>query len=90
MEVISYSNFRQSLSTILDKVNDNAIPIQITRKGKKGAVIVSVDDWESIEETLYVLQNHSLSAQIASSMQTHKDRSGQMANAIVINEIIGI
>ena len=36
MEVLSYSTFRQSLASTLDKVNEDSTPIQITRKGNKG------------------------------------------------------
>ena len=90
MQAISYSIFRQSLANILDKVNDDSTPIQITRKGKKGAVVISLDDWESMEETLYVLQNKSLSKQIETSIQTHKARTGKTANQEIINEITGL
>jgi len=89
MEVLSYSTFRQSLASVLDKVNEDSIPIQITRKGNKGAVVMSVDDYEQLEETLYVLQNKSLSAQIEKSIQTHEAGKGRKADNQVMDEILG-
>jgi antitoxin YefM len=87
MEVLSYSSFRQSLASVLDKVNADSVPIQITRKGNKGAVVMSVEDYEQLEETLYVLQNKSLSVQIEKSIQTHEAGKGRKANKDVMDEI---
>ena len=87
MEVLSYSTFRQSLASVLDKVNEDSVPIQITRKGNKGAVVMSVEDYEQLEETLYVLQNKSLSAQIEKSIQSHEAGKGRKANKDVMDEI---
>ena len=88
MEVLSYSTFRQSLATVLDKVNEDSTPIQITRKGNKGAVVMSVDDYEQLEETLFVLQNKPLSAQIEKSIQTHEAGNGRKADKQVMSEIL--
>ena len=87
MEVLSYSSFRQSLATVLDKVNEDSVPVQITRKGNKGAVVMSVEDYEQLEETLYVLQNKSLSSQIEKSIQTHEATKGRKASKAVLDEI---
>lgn len=89
MEVLSYSTFRQSLASTLDKVNEDSTPIQITRKGNKGAIVMSVDDYEQLEETLYVLQNKSLSAQIEQSIKTHEAGKGRKASKQTLNEILG-
>lgn len=90
MEVVTYSVLRQTLASVLDKVNQDSVPVQITRKGKKGAVLISVDNFEQLEETLYVLQNKSLSAQIEKSIQTHETHKGYKADQKVIDEIVGI
>lgn len=79
MEVLSYSVFRQSLATVLDKVNEESVPVQITRKGNKGAVVMSVENYEQLQELLYVLQNKSLSAQIEKSIQTYEAGKGRKA-----------
>lgn len=90
MEVLTYSVFRQTLASVLDKVNEDSVPVQITRKGGKGAIVMSVDDFEQLEETLYVLQNKSLAAQIEKSIQTHEAGAGRKADQRVIDEITGI
>ena len=89
MEVLSYSIFRQSLASVLDKVNVDSTPIQITRKVNRGAVVMSVEDYEQLEETLYVLQNKSLSAQIEKSIQIQESGKGRKTDKQVMDEILG-
>ena len=50
---------------------------------------MSVGDYEQLEETLYVLQNKSLSAQIEKSIQTHEAGKGRKADKQVMGEILG-
>lgn len=90
MEAITYSVFRQSLASVLDKVNDDSVPVQITRKGNKGAIVMSIEDYDQLTETLYVLQNKSLATQIEQSIKTHEAQTGREANQQVIDEITGL
>jgi len=55
MNTISYSNFRSHLATTLDKVNDDHVPILITRQNGKPAVIISLEDFNSYEATAYLM-----------------------------------
>ena len=50
METISYSIiFRNHLTRILDKVNDNHKPVLITRTNGKPAVVMSLEDFHSYD-----------------------------------------
>lgn len=55
MDTISYSSFRNQLASILDKVNDHHKPIMITRQNGDPAVLMSVEDFNSYEETAYLM-----------------------------------
>ena len=55
MDTMSYSNFRQNLARSLDQVNDNHKPILITRQNGKPAVLMSLEDFHSYEETAYLM-----------------------------------
>lgn len=55
METVSYSAFRGHLASILDKVNENHKPITITRQNGKPTVVMSLEDFESYEETAYLM-----------------------------------
>lgn len=55
MDTMSYTAFRGHLSSALDKVNDDHIPILITRQNGKPAVLISLEDFHSYEETAYLM-----------------------------------
>ena len=44
----------------------------------KDFIIVSAEDWERDEETLYVLRNNSLMNQVAESLVTYQNNSGYL------------
>jgi antitoxin YefM len=58
MRTTSYSEFRKNLTSNLDRVNDDHEPVVITRdKGKPAAVLMSLEDFASYEETRYLLRS---------------------------------
>jgi antitoxin YefM len=57
MQTISYSEARENLKSVIDRVVADHAPIAITRQRGEGAVLVSESDWASIEETLYLLRS---------------------------------
>ena len=64
MDTISYSNFRSHLANPLDKVNDDHVPIMITRQNGKPAVIISLEDFKSYEETAYLMASPKNAARL--------------------------
>ena len=64
MNTISYSNFRSHLASTLDKVNDDHIPIMITRQNGKPAVLISLEDFKSYEETAYLMASPKNAARL--------------------------
>ncbi len=57
MQAISYSEARENLKAVIDKVVADRAPVAITRQRGEGAVLVSESEWASIEETLYLLRS---------------------------------
>jgi len=58
MRTTSYSELRQHLAATLDSVVNDHSPVIITRdRGKPAAVLMSLDDYASYEETLHLLQS---------------------------------
>lgn len=55
MDVLSYSALRNNLASTLDKVNEDHVPILITRQNGKPAIIMSLEDFKSYEETAYLM-----------------------------------
>jgi len=62
MTTISATKARSNLYSLIDEANSSHEPIQIT--GKRGnAVLLSEDDWKSIQETIYL---HSIPGMVDS------------------------
>ncbi len=58
MRTTSYSDLRKNLTAMLDSVQADHAPIVITRdKGKPAAVLMSLEDFASYEETRYLLRS---------------------------------
>ena len=57
MHAISYSEARENLKSVIDKVVADRAPIAITRQRGEGAVLISASEWASMEETLYLLSS---------------------------------
>ncbi len=56
MEIINYTDLRSNLKYWLDTVIDDVSELVITRKGKKNLVLVSLDEYNSLKETTYLLK----------------------------------
>ena len=58
MRATSFSNLRKNLAATIDSVNDDHEPVLITRDGgKASAVLMSVEDFASWQETNYLLKH---------------------------------
>lgn len=58
MSVVTYSYARQNLAKLMDEVERDRAPVYITRQRKRGAVVImALEDYESMETTLYLLSN---------------------------------
>lgn len=90
MDTVSVNQFRDKLKTFVEQVVTNHIPLKVTRRAGEAFVIMSADDWEREQETLYVLQNSSLMNQIADSLATHNSKTGYTPTSEELNEITGI
>ena len=57
MDTITYSEARSKLAKTMEKVCDDHAPLIITRKNARSVVIISLDDYEALEETAYLLRS---------------------------------
>lgn len=54
MKVVTYSHLRQNLAKIMDEAADDHEPVIVTRTNGKAAVLLSLEDFGSYEETRYL------------------------------------
>ena len=72
MRTISYSKASRSLKAVLDAVHDDADVIVITRRDGADSVVMALDHYQSIIETMHLLATPANAAHLAKSIAQHK------------------
>lgn len=57
VEAIDYTEFKEKISAVIDKVNDDHAPVLIVRQKGQSAVLMSLEDFKSYEETAYLMKS---------------------------------
>ena len=55
MEVLNYTEFRKDLKSSLDKVSNDEEVIVVSRGKDKNVVVISLNEYNSLKETMYLL-----------------------------------
>ena len=85
MIAANYSEFRTQLKKFLDNVEENNETLIIKRGSGKGTVMISLDEYNSIMETVHLLSSKSNADRIYESIQQMKD--GKVVNKGLIEEL---
>ena len=72
MIAANYSEFRTGLKSYLDSVEDDNETLIIKRKSGKGTVMISLDEYNSIMETLHLLSSKKNADRLYESIQQMK------------------
>lgn len=68
MDTLSYTAVRSDLAKIMDQVCNDHTPLIVTRQNARSVVILSLADYQSLEETAYLLRNPANAARLARSI----------------------
>ena len=69
MKTITASEARSKLYKLIDEAAVNSEPVQITGK-RADAVLISMNDWQAIQETLHLLSIPGMRASIRKGLKT--------------------
>lgn len=79
MRTTSYSDLRKNLASELDAVAADHEPVIITRdRGKPAAVLMSLEDFASYEETRYLLRNPANAERLMESVAALEGGKGKV------------
>ena len=84
---LSVNKFRANIKEFGDKVIEDHQAIRVNRRAGKDFIVVSAEDWEREQETLYILRNNSLMSQVAESLKTYKNESGHQPTQAELDDI---
>ena len=69
MKAINYTNARQHLTDTMFQVCESHTPIVITRRKEESVVMISLDDYEALEETAYLLRSPKNAKRLLDSIE---------------------
>jgi len=57
MNVITYTQARSHLAQTMEQTYEDHAPVIITRKNRRPVVMISLEDYQALEETAYLLRS---------------------------------
>ncbi len=77
MRAITYTNARNNLASTMKKVCDDHDPIIVTRKNHEAVILMSLEDYEALNETAYLLQSPKNAKRLIDSIEELNAGKGQ-------------
>lgn len=68
MKTLSSTELRANLSAVMDRVNDDHEPVIVHRAKGKPVVMVSLEDWQAMDETTYLLSSPANREQLRAAL----------------------
>jgi len=76
MDAINYSDLRQNLKKYLDCVYHDHEPLIVTRKNHENVVILSIKDYNALNETQYLLSTKNNADHLLNSLNQLRSEKG--------------
>lgn len=77
MDAISYTAARANLASTMQKVCNDHAPVIITRKSEAPVVMISLEDYEAMQETTYLLRAPTNARRLLESVAELESGNGQ-------------
>ena len=77
MRAITYTSARKNLASTMKKVCDDHDPIIVTRKNNEAVILMSLEDYESLTETAYLMQSPKNAKRLINSIEELNAGKGQ-------------
>ncbi len=69
MKAITYTAARENLAATMDQVCEDRNPVIITRKRDQAVVMISLEDYEALQETAYLLRSPANAKRLIASLE---------------------
>jgi len=77
MRAITYTSARNNLAGTMKKVCDDHAPIIVTRKNNEAVILMSLEDYEALTETAYLMQSPKNAKRLIESIEELNTGRGQ-------------
>ena len=76
MDIVNYTDARQNLKGVMDRVVADMTEIVVTRQNGEAVVMVSLAEWNSINETLHLLSSPKNAERLLTAIRELEDGAG--------------
>lgn len=76
MDVVTYSDARANLKGVMDRVVQDRTHVVVTRQKAASVVMLSLDEWNAIEETLHLLSSPANAERLREAIRQLDEGSG--------------
>lgn len=87
MLAVNYSTIRENLKSYCDKVNDDSETVIITRKDNKNVVMMSLDEYNNMQENLKILKDPEYFIKLYQSIKQLEDGKVVMKTTEELDEM---
>ena len=81
MRAITYTAARESLASTMDQVCEDHDPVIITRNRDQAVVLISLEDYESLQESAYLLRSPANARRLLESISELESGKGIQRNS---------
>lgn len=82
MNVISFTELRKNLKLVMDQAAENYEPVIINRPNAETMVMLSLRDYESMKETIYLLGNEANADHLRQSIKSLEEKKAVVRKLI--------
>ncbi len=82
MDAITYTQARKNFTSVMNQVCDDHTPIIITRQSERPVVMISLEDYNAIEETMYLLRSPKNAQRLYKALEELKEGKYQRRDLI--------
>jgi antitoxin YefM len=78
MDAVNYTAARENLASVMDKVCNDHAPVVITRKRSQSVVMLSLEDYEALEETAHLLRSPANAKRLLEAINALESGKGRV------------
>ncbi|MDR0744307.1 MAG: type II toxin-antitoxin system prevent-host-death family antitoxin [Tannerella sp.] len=90
MKIASYTDLRNHMKTYLDGVISDCEPLIVNRSKNKGVVIISLDEYNAIKETEYIMRSPAMTERLRNAENHLKEGKGREYSLDELKEKMGL
>lgn len=84
MQIKNMTEFRKSMKETLDHISENDETVIISRSGNKDVVMLSIDNFNSIQETLHLMSSPANHERLSKAVEDIRKRKNLLRKDLLV------